>query len=133
MSQPSGQQDRPLWQAFDTLSLVERYETLITSVGYEYIETHVLETCAGSWEEPMLPNLRSWMMLKIVPWMLWPFARGATNGTTWSLYISRCSSFVADEAKAMIQGVGSRFEFHMYYDEILVQVGATKNELHGHE
>ncbi|KIK83953.1 hypothetical protein PAXRUDRAFT_832015 [Paxillus rubicundulus Ve08.2h10] len=98
-SQPSHQHDRALWQAFDTLSLIERYETLIASVGYEYIESHVLEICTGQWAEPMLGNLRSWMIDKIVPWMLWPFARGATN---------------ADEAKAMMQGVGSRFDFHMH-------------------
>ncbi|KAH0831967.1 hypothetical protein J3R83DRAFT_12856 [Lanmaoa asiatica] len=93
------QRDRSLWQAFDTLSLIERHETLIASVGYEYIEAHVLQTCAGSWEEPMLPNLRAWMIHKIVPWMVWPFARGATS---------------ADEAKTMMQGVGSRFDFHMH-------------------
>ncbi|KAF8555265.1 hypothetical protein OG21DRAFT_1411185 [Imleria badia] len=98
-SQPSDQQDRSLWQAFDTLSLIERYETLIASVGYEYIEAHVLHTCTGSWEEPMLAKLRAWMIHKIVPWMVWPFARGATS---------------ADEAKTMMQGVGSRFDFHMH-------------------
>ncbi|KAN0087485.1 Cullin homology [Tylopilus felleus] len=99
VSQPSDQQDRSLWQAFETLSLIERYETLIASVGYEYIEAHVLQTCAGSWAEPMLANLRGWMIQKIVPWMVWPFARGATS---------------ADEAKTMMQGVGSRFDFHMH-------------------
>ncbi|KIJ17647.1 hypothetical protein PAXINDRAFT_72256 [Paxillus involutus ATCC 200175] len=88
-----------LWKAFDTLSLIERYETLIASVGYEYIESHVLENCTGQWAEPMLGGLRSWMIDTIVPWMLWPFARGATN---------------AEEAKAMMQGVGSRFDFHMH-------------------
>ncbi|KAF9220918.1 hypothetical protein BS17DRAFT_713130 [Gyrodon lividus] len=99
VSQPSDHHDRALWQAFDSLSLIERYETLIASVGYEYIESHVLEICTGQWAEPMLANLRSWMIDKIVPWMLWPFARGATN---------------ADEAKTMMQGVGSRFDFHMH-------------------
>ncbi|KIJ64413.1 hypothetical protein HYDPIDRAFT_175406 [Hydnomerulius pinastri MD-312] len=99
ISQPSDQHDRALWQAFDALSLIERYETLIASVGYEYIEAHVLEECIGKWAEPMLASLRSWMIDKIVPWMLWPFARGASN---------------ADEAKTMMQGVGSRFDFHMH-------------------
>ncbi|KAF8843343.1 hypothetical protein BDN67DRAFT_988510 [Paxillus ammoniavirescens] len=93
--QPSHQ----LWKAFDTLSLVERYETLIASAGYEYIESHVLEKCVGQWAEPMLGGLRSWMADKIVPWMLWPFARGATN---------------VEEVKTMLQGVGSRFDFHMH-------------------
>ncbi|KIO06137.1 hypothetical protein M404DRAFT_946866 [Pisolithus tinctorius Marx 270] len=99
VSQSSDQRDSALWLAFDTLSLIERYETLITSVGYEYVESHVHETCAGAWSEPMLPKLRSWMLEKIVPWMIWPFARGATN---------------AEEAKTMMQGVGSRFDFHMH-------------------
>lgn len=91
VSQPSDQQDRPLWQAFDTLSLVERYETLIASVGYEYIEAHVLQTCAGSWEEPILANLRAWMIQKIVPWMVWPFARGATSGM---IYVHLCIMYL---------------------------------------
>ncbi|KAI6044752.1 hypothetical protein EDC04DRAFT_2932165 [Pisolithus marmoratus] len=95
----SDHRDSALWHAFDTLSLIERYETLTTSVGYEYIESHVHETSAGVWSEPMLPKLRAWMLEKIVPWMIWPFARGATN---------------AEEAKTMMQGVGSRFDFHMH-------------------
>lgn len=99
VAQPSDPRDRAMWQAFDTLSLIERYETLIASVGYEYIESYVHTTCTGAWSEPMLPKLRSWMLEKIVPWMLWPFARGATN---------------AEEAKTMMQGVGSRFDFHMH-------------------
>jgi anaphase-promoting complex subunit 2 len=73
-------QDRVLWQAFDTLNLIDRYESLIASIGYEIIESHVMETCAGEWTEPMLGTLRAWMVDNIVPWMLHPFARGATNG-----------------------------------------------------
>lgn len=99
VSQSQDPQDRVLWQAFDTLSLIDRYETLIASIGYEFIESYVEETCARKWSEPMLPTLRTWMIDKIVPWMLYPFARGATN---------------ADEAKTMMQGVGSRFDFHMH-------------------
>ncbi|KAG1766193.1 hypothetical protein EDD22DRAFT_978546 [Suillus occidentalis] len=99
VSQSQDPQDRVLWQAFDTLSLIDRYETLIASIGYEFIESYVEETCAGKWSEPMLVTLRAWMIDKIVPWMLYPFARGATN---------------ADEAKTMMQGVGSRFDFHMH-------------------
>lgn len=99
VSQSQDPQDRVLWQAFDTLSLIDRYETLIASIGYEFIESYVEETCAGKWSEPMLATLRAWMIDKIVPWMLYPFARGATN---------------ADEAKTMMQGVGSRFDFHMH-------------------
>ncbi|KAH7925590.1 hypothetical protein BV22DRAFT_1010971 [Leucogyrophana mollusca] len=98
-SQPAGPPDMTLWAAFETLSLIDRYETLIASVGYEFIESYVLETCAGKWTEPMLATLRTWMVDRVVPWMILPYARGATN---------------ADEAKSMMQGVGSRFDFHLH-------------------
>ena len=62
------------------LGLLDRYESLISSVCYERIETHVLESCAGKWEEPMLVQLRNWMADKIVPWMVMPYARNARNG-----------------------------------------------------
>lgn len=85
ISQSQDPQDRVLWQAFDTLSLIDRYETLIASIGYEVIESHVVETCPRSWTKPMLGTLRTWMIDKIVPWMLYPFARGATNGNSSSV------------------------------------------------
>lgn len=88
----------PIWQAFETLGLIDRYETTIATVGYEFIEQHVLETCAGEWSRPLLGELRDWMSEKVVPWMLLIYARGATN---------------ADEARSMLQGVGSRFDFHI--------------------
>jgi anaphase-promoting complex subunit 2 len=68
-----------MWDAFDLLGLIDRYESLIASVGYEHIETHVLSTCAQKWSEPMLNGLRDWMTNKMVPWMLLPYARGATT------------------------------------------------------
>ena len=68
-----------IWAALETLGLVDRYESLIASVGYEYIEAHVISTCAGKWTEPMLGPLRDWMTNRIVPWMLWPYARGAST------------------------------------------------------
>jgi len=116
ISQAQDPQDRVLWQAFDTLSLIDRYETLIASIGYEIIESHVKETCAKKWAEPMLGTLRTWMIDKIVPWMLYPFARGATNGDLSSVVRSPAAtdSHSADEAKTMMQGVGSRFDFHMH-------------------
>ncbi|KXN84038.1 Anaphase-promoting complex subunit 2 [Leucoagaricus sp. SymC.cos] len=88
----------PIWQAFETLGLIDRYETIIATVGYEFIEQHVLETCTGEWSRPLLGELRDWMSDKVVPWMLLIYARGATN---------------AEEARAMLQGVGSRFDFHI--------------------
>lgn len=91
-------QDPKLWAAFEMLGLVDRYESLIASVCYEHIENHVLSTCQGRWDEPMLTILRDWMADKVVPWMLLPYARGARN---------------AEEARTMLQGVGSRFDFHV--------------------
>ncbi|KII90894.1 hypothetical protein PLICRDRAFT_137424 [Plicaturopsis crispa FD-325 SS-3] len=90
--------DHGIWAAFERLGLVDRYESLIASVGYEHIEGHVLEACAGKWDVPMLPALREWMANHIVPWMVMPYARGATT---------------TEEARTMLQGVGSRFDFHM--------------------
>ncbi|KAL7280018.1 hypothetical protein ACG7TL_006431 [Trametes sanguinea] len=98
---PTEQPPRPdymLWMSCETLGLLERYESLISSVCYEHIEAHVHETCAKKWDEPMLPKLRDWMTEKIVPWMIMPYARGARS---------------ADEARAMLQGVGSRFDYHV--------------------
>jgi hypothetical protein len=46
----------------------------------------------------MLGELRDWMSEQVVPWMLLIYARGATN---------------AEEARSMLQGVGSRFDFHI--------------------
>ncbi|KAJ8481473.1 hypothetical protein ONZ45_g15310 [Pleurotus djamor] len=87
-----------LWGTFDYIGLTDRYESLIASVGYEHIEQHVLETCTGQWAEPMLSGLRDWMTDRMVPWMLVVYGRSATT---------------ADEARAMLSGVGPRFDFHM--------------------
>ena len=77
---PASVQDSRLWPSFELLGLADRYESLIASVCYEHIETHVVETCAGKWDEPMLSQLREWMAEKVVPWMLLPYARGAKTG-----------------------------------------------------
>ncbi|RDX42634.1 ubiquitin-protein ligase [Lentinus brumalis] len=91
-------QDVFLWSACETLGLLDRYESLIASVCYEYIEAHVMETCAKRWQESTLAYLREWMTDRVVPWMVMPYARGARS---------------ADEARQMLQGVGSRFDYHM--------------------
>jgi len=70
-----------IWKNFEILGLVDRYESIIASVGYEYIEEHVLKTCTGEWAKPMLEDLRAWMSEKVVPWMLHVYARGAANRT----------------------------------------------------
>lgn len=90
--------DVPLWTALDKLGLLDRYESLISNVCYEYIESYILETCANRWDESMLTNIRDWMADRIVPWMMMPYARGARS---------------ADEARSMLQGVGSRLDFHV--------------------
>jgi len=77
----------PLWQAFEKLGLIDRYETIIATVGYEFIEQHVLETYAGEWSRPILSELHSWMAEKFVPWMVLIYARGATNGMSKPLSI----------------------------------------------
>ncbi|KAJ3735886.1 hypothetical protein DFJ43DRAFT_1054769 [Lentinula guzmanii] len=87
-----------MWQAFEILGLLDRYENIIASVGYEHIEAHVVAACSGRWSNPMLGQLRKWMTDKVVPWMLLMYARNATT---------------ADDARAMLQNVGSRFDFHM--------------------
>ncbi|KAF7986975.1 hypothetical protein HWV62_33 [Athelia sp. TMB] len=87
-----------MWAAFETLGLFDRYEALIASVVYQHIEAYVVETCANKWDEPVLPGLRDWMGKKIIKWMFSPYARGAKT---------------TEEATAMLQGPGQRFDFHM--------------------
>lgn len=73
--------DQPLWLAFEQLGMIERYESLISSVCYEHIESHILATCAQVWDKPSLAAMRAWMTQQIVPWLIMPYARGARNGT----------------------------------------------------
>lgn len=77
---PLPRPDLPLWSCFEQLGLLDRYESLISSVCYEHIEAHILETCTRKWGERMLQPLREWMTNKIVPWMVMPYARGARTG-----------------------------------------------------
>ncbi len=80
-------QDVFLWSACETLGLLDRYESLIASVCYEYIEAHVMETCAKRWQESTLTYLREWMTDRVVPWMVMPYARGARSGEQNSLIL----------------------------------------------
>jgi anaphase-promoting complex subunit 2 len=59
---------------------------MIASVGYEFIEEYVLETCMGQWAKPMLEDLRVWKSEKVAPWMLHVYARGASNRTCCFLF-----------------------------------------------
>lgn len=63
------------WDTFDELGLLDRYEAVISSVGYEHIEKYVQASCAEKWDTSMLVGLRKWMAEKIVPWMLMMYAR----------------------------------------------------------
>ena len=91
-------------------------------MGYEFIEDYVLKMCTGEWAKPMLDDLRVWMSEKVVPWMLHVYARGATSGLVLAfLFFSFRHSLdwffffflIAEEARSMLQGVGSRFDFHI--------------------
>ncbi|KAG6837727.1 hypothetical protein H0H93_003529 [Arthromyces matolae] len=109
-------QNPKLWASFETLGLLDRYEYIVAGVGYDYIETHVQDTCAGSWSKPMLNDLRNWMTGKMMPWMILPYARGATS-RMFSVHSGPVShlfrGYIAEEAKNMLSGVGARFDFHM--------------------
>ncbi|KAJ7684510.1 hypothetical protein DFH06DRAFT_9398 [Mycena polygramma] len=95
---PVAQHTPRMWEAFELLGLTDRYEGIIASVGYERIEEYVRETCTGKWDKPCLEGLRAWMSVQIVPWMLPMYAKGAVN---------------TEDARGMLQNVGSRFDFHM--------------------
>ncbi|KAL4250662.1 Anaphase-promoting complex subunit 2 [Abortiporus biennis] len=90
--------DLSLWVAFDQLGFLDRYDSLVSGVCHEYVEEHILETCAEKWDEPMLAKVREWMANTIVPWMMMPYGRGART---------------SEEARSMLQAVGSRFDFHL--------------------
>jgi len=104
-----------MWAAFETLGLFDRYEALIASVVYQHIETHIVETSAGQWTEPVLPSLRDWMSKRVVKWMFLPYARGAKTSTYGSIEedVALICKMTAEEATAMLQGPGQRFDFHM--------------------
>lgn len=91
-----------MWSAFESLGLTDRFESILASVGYEHIETHVIETCKGKWGEQMLDRLRDWMSSKFVPWMLMVYARNAKN--------SECHVFLMEgEAKMYYSGRGEEY------------------------
>lgn len=75
-----------IWKNFEFLGLLDRYENVIASVGYEFIEQHVKESCKGRWDKPILEDLRVWMSNRVVPWMLQVYARGASNRTSPLVY-----------------------------------------------
>lgn len=89
---------KPLWDAFEIIGLTDRYESVIAAVGYERIEEHILASCAGEWVETQMDKLRAWMTEVLIEWLLLTYARNAVG---------------QDNARAMMQGVASRFDFHI--------------------
>ncbi|KAF8964931.1 hypothetical protein BDZ97DRAFT_1904250 [Flammula alnicola] len=96
---PNARAHTGLWKIFKALDLIDRYESVIASVGYEFIEDHVLKNCTGEWAKPMREDLRMWMTNNVAPWMV-------------HIYYAR-EAATPEEAKSMLQGVGSRFDFHI--------------------
>jgi hypothetical protein len=47
-----------VWKNLEILGLIDHCESIIASVGYKYIEEHMLKTCMGEWAKPILEDLR---------------------------------------------------------------------------
>ena len=45
-----------IWKNVEILGLIDRYQRIIVSVGYDYIGEHILRACTSGWE--MLPTVR---------------------------------------------------------------------------
>ncbi|KZS92899.1 hypothetical protein SISNIDRAFT_474501 [Sistotremastrum niveocremeum HHB9708] len=87
-----------VFQRFEVLGFLDRYESLLASVVYQQIELRVAETCPKEWTSRKLADLRTWLKEKIVPWLAAPYARGART---------------VEDARAMVSGIISRFDFHV--------------------
>ena len=73
-------QDSVLWQCSESIGLLERYESLVSSICYEKIEEHVAANCTDVWDQQMLHDLREWMSRDVVPWLVLMYAREAKTG-----------------------------------------------------
>ena len=95
--------------------MIERYESLISSVCYEHIESHVVTRCAQVWDRQSLSDMRAWMTDQIVPWLIMPYARGVRTGkvTHSCLYSNAHTRNKAEEARTLLQGIGSRLDYHV--------------------
>lgn len=76
-----------VWQHCETLGILGRFESIISSVGYERIERHVLETCEGNWSSPMLQELRKWTSNKVLSWLLEIYVRGQATSKFMRFYV----------------------------------------------
>jgi hypothetical protein len=52
------------------LGLLERYESLITAAANEVTEKHVLDTCKGVWDRPILKELKEWQKDVVKAWLV---------------------------------------------------------------
>ncbi|KAJ7583017.1 hypothetical protein C8J56DRAFT_956338 [Mycena floridula] len=101
---PSADSDTPaipskaLWETLETLGLLDRYEHVVASVGYEHIEEHIRLQCSGQWATPMMDELRKWTQERLIPWMVVMYGRGSQN---------------PNEIAALLQSIGQRFEYHV--------------------
>jgi len=48
-----------IWKNIEVLRLIDRYESIIAGVGYEFIEEYVLKMCTDEWTKPMLKRPES--------------------------------------------------------------------------
>jgi len=67
--------------ALDILGFLERYESQITLCINTLIERKIQEVCPGSWDQPLLPELKHWLLKNIIPYISRPYARGLANRT----------------------------------------------------
>jgi len=83
---------------------------MIVSAGYKFIEQHVMETCKGRWDKPILEDLRVWVSNRVVP----KCTPGVLPIVRLFLFIDTlywCT--IAEEVRAVLQGIGPRFDFHI--------------------
>ena len=104
--------------ALDILGFLDRYESQLTTCIYSLIENRVQETCPGAWGVQILPDLRNWLNEQVVPGMARPYARGLANrmSPSHTHCTDRRISFSnqsAEEARLVVAGVITRFEYHL--------------------
>ena len=110
-----------MWKNFEILGLVDRYAGIIASVGYEYIEGHVLKTCTGEWAKPMLEDLRVRMSEKVVLWMLHVYVRGASNRMCYFLFLFGVVMTIKHSGRSENDDAGHWVAFQFSYKQDAMQ------------
>jgi anaphase-promoting complex subunit 2 len=75
---PSSLLDFSIWKQFEALGMLERYENIVHSVVYGYMEDHVERECRGTWTEKLL-EMNEWLSTELFPWLFHPFAQQARS------------------------------------------------------